>query len=348
MTRADDHTAASAPQPLDRRLSVAPMMDCTDRHYRTLVRQISRHTLLYSEMVTTGAVLHGPRERLLGFDAVEHPLALQLGGSDRDELARSAEIAQAWGYDEVNLNVGCPSDRVQTGRFGACLLKEPETVAAACAAMRRACDLPVTVKTRIGVDELDSYDHLLAFVDRVAAAGVTSFTLHARKAWLQGLSPKENREVPPLDYARVRRLKADRPELEIVLNGGLPTLEAARAEIDAGVDGAMIGRAAYGDPWMLADADPWLAGTPAPCADRRQVVDAMVAYARRMQAADVQVKRVAQHMLGLASGLPGARHFRRYLSEHTRADDAPPERIAEAWDLVEAACARADAKRAAA
>jgi tRNA-dihydrouridine synthase A len=348
MTRAADHTAASARPPLDRRLSVAPMMDCTDRHYRTLVRQISRHTLLYSEMVTTGAVLHGPRERLLGFDAVEHPLALQLGGSDADELARCAEIAQAWGYDEVNLNVGCPSDRVQTGRFGACLLKEPETVAAACAAMRRACDLPVTVKTRIGVDELDGYDHLLGFVDRVAAAGVRSFTLHARKAWLQGLSPKENREVPPLDYARVRRLKADRPELEIVLNGGLQSTEQARAEIDADVDGAMIGRAAYGDPWMLADADPWLAGTPAPSAERRQVVDAMVAYARRMQAQDVQVKRVAQHMLGLASGLPGARHFRRYLSEHTRADDAPPERIAEAWDLVEAACARAEAKRAAA
>ena len=347
MTRAMDHTAA-APQPLDRRLSVAPMMDCTDRHYRYLVRQISRHTLLYSEMVTTGAVLNGPRDRLLGFDAVEHPLALQLGGSDPEELARAAEIAQAWGYDEVNLNVGCPSDRVQTGRFGACLLKEPETVRAACAAMRGACDLPVTVKTRIGVDELDSYDHLLGFVDRVAEAGVQSFALHARKAWLKGLSPKENREVPPLDYARGRRLKADRPELEIVLNGGLQTLDAARAEIEGGVDGAMIGRAAYADPWMLADADPWLAGTRAPSADRRQVVDAMVAHARRMQAADVQVKRVAQHMLGLASGLPGARHFRRYLSEHTRADDAAPERIAEAWDLVEAACARSEAKRAAA
>jgi tRNA-dihydrouridine synthase A len=348
MTRDADHTAAAADQPLDRRLSVAPMMDCTDRHYRYLVRQISRHTLLYSEMVTTGAVLHGPRERLLGFDPVEHPLALQLGGSDADELARSAEIAQAWGYDEVNLNVGCPSDRVQTGRFGACLLREPETVAAACAAMRTACDLPVTVKTRIGVDELDSYDHLLSFVDQVAGAGVTSFTLHARKAWLKGLSPKENREVPPLDYARVRRLKADRPELEVVLNGGLQTLDQARAEIDAGVDGAMIGRAAYGDPWMLADADPWLAGAAPPSADRRQVVGAMVAYARRMQAENVQVKRVAQHMLGLASGLPGARHFRRYLSEHARADDAPPERIAEAWELVEAAMARAEAKRAAA
>jgi tRNA-dihydrouridine synthase A len=348
MTVPHDHTAAPAPRPLDRRLSVAPMMDCTDRHYRYLVRQLSRHALLYSEMVTTGALLHGPRDRLLGFDALEHPLALQLGGHDPDELARCAEIAQAWGYDEVNLNVGCPSDRVRTGRFGACLLKEPETVAAACAAMKRACDLPVTVKTRIGVDELDSYDHLLAFVDRVAAEGVSSFTLHARKAWLRGLSPKENREVPPLDYRRVRRLKADRPELAVILNGGLQTLAQARAEIAAGVDGAMIGRAAYGAPWMLIDADPWLAGAPAPSADRRQVVDAMVAYARRMQARDVPVKRVAQHMLGLASGLPGARRFRRYLSEHTRADDAPPERIAEAWDLVEAAIARAEAKRAAA
>ncbi|MBK1668717.1 tRNA dihydrouridine(20/20a) synthase DusA [Rhodovibrio sodomensis] len=348
MTASQDHTAAPARQPLDRRLSVAPMMDCTDRHYRYLARQISRHTLLYTEMVTTGAVLHGPRPRLLGFDPMEHPLALQLGGSDPAELARAAEIAQVWGYDEVNLNVGCPSDRVRTGRFGACLLKEPETVAAACAAMRRACDLPVTVKTRIGVDDVDSYDHLLAFVDRVAAAGVSSFALHARKAWLQGLSPKENREVPPLDYARVRRLKADRPQLEILLNGGLQTLHDARAEIAAGVDGAMIGRAAYADPWMLADADPWLAGRPAPCAERRQVVDAMVAYARRMQACDVPVKRVAQHMLGLASGLPGARHFRRHLSEHTRADDAAPERIAEAWDLVEAAVTRAEAKRAAA
>jgi tRNA-dihydrouridine synthase A len=341
--------ADRAPAPLDRRLSVAPMMDCTDRHYRFFARLLTRRTLLYSEMVTTGAVLHGPRGRLLGFDAGEHPVALQLGGHDADELARSAEIAQAWGYDEVNLNVGCPSDRVQTGRFGACLLKEPATVRDGCAAMRRATDLPVTVKTRIGVDEQDSYEALLAFVDTVAEAGVTSFALHARKAWLKGLSPKENREIPALDYARVHRLKADRPELEIVLNGGVQDLDQARAQLDAGLDGVMIGRAAYSHPWILAEADRTIFADPtAEVPDRRAVIAAMVAYARAMQAREVGVKRVAQHLLGFASGLPGARHFRRYLSEHTRADDAPPERIREAWDLVEAALARAEEKRAAA
>jgi tRNA-dihydrouridine synthase A len=337
----------STPAPLDRRLSVAPMMDCTDRHCRWFLRRISRRALLYTEMVTTGAVLHGDPEKILAFDPAEHPVALQLGGSDPGELARAAEIAQAWGYDEVNLNVGCPSDRVQTGRFGACLLKEPETVADGVAAMRRAVDLPVTVKTRIGVDDLDSYDHLLRFVDRVAAAGCGSFALHARKAWLQGLSPKENREVPPLDYARVRRLKADRPELEIVLNGGIQDLDQATAELAAGVDGVMLGRAAYHTPWVLAQADRRIFGDAgAPLPERAAVVDALVAYARREAAAGTPVKRIARHVLGLAAGLPGARAFRRHLSETTRADDAPPERIAEAWALVEQACARAEAKRA--
>jgi len=337
--------ATPTPAPLDRRLSVAPMMDCTDRHCRWFLRRISRRALLYSEMVTTGAVLHGDPDKLLAFDPAEHPVALQLGGHDPDELARAAEIGQRWGYDEINLNVGCPSDRVQTGRFGACLLAEPDTVAAGVSAMIRAVDVPVTVKTRIGVDATDSFEHLLAFVDAVAAAGCRSFAIHARKAWLQGLSPKQNREVPPLDYDRVYRLKQARPELEIVLNGGVPDLDAAEAHLAAGVDGVMLGRAAYHTPWVLAQADARIFGAAGAAPTRAQAVDALVAYAARQRADGVPVKRVARHLLGLCAGLPGARHFRRHLSETTRADDAPAERIAEAYAIVEAAQARAEAKR---
>jgi tRNA-dihydrouridine synthase A len=340
MTRAADHTAASARPPLDRRLSVAPMMDCTDRHYRTLVRQISRHTLLYSEMVTTGAVLHGPRERLLGFDAVEHPLALQLGGSDADELARCAEIAQAWGYDEVNLNVGCPSDRVQNARFGACLMAEPDLVAHCVAAMGAATRLPVTVKCRIGVDAMDEDADFRRFVDTVAGAGgVETFYVHARKAWLQGLSPKENREVPPLNYGRVHRLKADRPDLEVILNGGLVDLDAAAAQLPF-VDGVMLGRAAYQDPWLLAEVDRRVFGDAAPAPTREAVVAAVRAYAVRQAAEGVPVKAVARHVLGLFNGLPGARAWRRILSEGMHAADAGPEIFDAALEPVRAAAAR--------
>ena len=246
--------------PIDRRLAVAPMLDWTDRHFRWFVRRITRHTLLYTEMVTTGALLHGgDRERFLGFDDDEHPVALQLGGADPHELAICARLGAERGYDEINLNVGCPSDRVQHGRFGACLMAEPALVADCVKAMRDAIDVPVTVKHRIGIDERDSYEALCAFVDTVAAAGCDAFVVHARKAWLSGLSPRENRSVPPLRYDVVHRLKRDFPGLTIVLNGGIESLDAAQAQL-AYVDGAMIGRAAYHDPWVLAEADEQIFG----------------------------------------------------------------------------------------
>jgi len=245
---------------LDRRLAVAPMLDWTDRHFRWLVRRITRRTLLYTEMVTTGALLHGgDRERFLGFDEDEHPVALQLGGADPRELAACARLGAERGYDEINLNVGCPSDRVQSGRFGACLMAEPALVADCVKAMRDAIDVPVTVKHRIGIDERDSYHALCDFVGTVAAAGCDAFVVHARKAWLSGLSPKENRSVPPLRYDVVHRLKRDFPGLTIVLNGGIESLDAAQAQL-AHVDGVMLGRAAYHDPWVLAEADEQIFG----------------------------------------------------------------------------------------
>lgn len=239
---------------IDRSLAVAPMLDWTDRYCRYFLRQISRHTLLYTEMVTTGALLHRDPARFLDFDADEHPLALQLGGSDPDELAACTRLATQWGYDEVNLNVGCPSDRVQSGRFGACLMAEPALVGDCVAAMCAATDRPVTVKHRIGIDDRDSYDELTRFVATVAESGCETFIVHARKAWLQGLSPKQNREVPPLQYAVVHRLKADFPHLAIVINGGFKTLDQVEQQLTQ-VDGVMIGREAYQNPWLLAEAD---------------------------------------------------------------------------------------------
>ncbi len=249
-----------------RRLSVAPMMDYTDRHARYLLRLISRRTLLYTEMVTAAAVVHGDTARLLAFDAAEHPVALQLGGADPAEMAQAARIGAEFGYDEINLNIGCPSDRVQSGRFGACLMAEPDTVADCVRAMRAQTDVPVTVKTRIGIDHRDSYEELCAFVDKVAEAGCETFIVHARKAWLQGLSPKQNREIPPLDYPRVHRLKRDYPELEIIINGGIRSLDETEREL-AEVDGVMIGRAVFDDLWMLAEADRRLFGSAEPVAD---------------------------------------------------------------------------------
>lgn len=318
----------------DRRLSVAPMMDCTDRHDRFFLRQITRHTLLYTEMVTADAVRFGDRARLLDFDTCEHPVALQLGGCDPAALAEAARIGADWGYDEINLNVGCPSDRVQSARFGACLMQAPTLVARCVAAMRAAVDLPVTVKTRIGVDHQDSFAFLLAFVDTVAAAGCQSFIVHARKAWLKGLSPKENRERPPLDYARVHALKTARPSLEIILNGGLESLEQAQAEIGRGLDGVMLGRAAYHTPWVLADADRLFWNEPATAPERAAVVDAMMVYAARLRREGLPIRMVTRHMMGLCAGLPGARAWRRHLSEVARHDEAGPEVIAEAFAKV--------------
>lgn len=306
------------------------MMDYTDRHARYFLRLCAPRTLLYTEMVTTGAILHGDAHRHLRHDPAEHPLALQLGGSEPDELARCAEQAEHYGYDEINLNVGCPSDRVQSGRFGACLMREPERVAESVAAMCAASTLPVTVKTRIGVDHDDSYAFLCDFVSQVAAAGCRSFTLHARKAWLQGLSPKQNREVPPLDYARVHRLKRDFPALEVVINGGLTTWAEIAVQLEH-VDGVMIGRAAYASPYDLAawDAALW-GGAPRP---RHDLVRAMLPYIETQLAAGERLAAITRHMLGLFQALPGARAWRRYLSEH-----AP--RRGSGVEVVEAALAK--------
>ena len=298
---------------IDRRLAVAPMLDFTDRHFRWFIRRITRRTLLYTEMVTTGALLHGDRERFLGFDDDEHPVALQLGGSEPRELAVCARLGAGRGYDEVNLNVGCPSDRVQHGRFGACLMAEPGLVADCVKAMRDLVDVPVTVKHRIGIDARDSHEALCDFVGTVAAAGCDAFIVHARKAWLAGLSPRENRTVPPLRHDVVHRLKRDFPGLAIVVNGGIESLDAAKAQL-AHVDGVMLGRAAYHDPWVLADADQRIFGATPRIVSRREVAEAMLPFIADQAAAGVPVSRISRHLLGLFHGVPGARAWRRALS----------------------------------
>ncbi|MTD32855.1 tRNA dihydrouridine(20/20a) synthase DusA [Paludibacterium sp. dN 18-1] len=304
-----NHAARSA-----RRLSVAPMLDWTDRHYRFFARLISRHTRLYTEMVTTGALLHGDVERHLRFDDSEHPLALQLGGSELGELARCAGLAEQWGYDEVNLNVGCPSERVQKGAFGACLMAEPQLVTDCVKAMRDAVAIDVTIKHRIGIDKIEHYDYLREFVDTVAEAGCQTFIVHARNAILKGLSPKENREIPPLKYDYVYRLKQERPDLEIIINGGIKTL----ADIDthlAHVDGVMVGREAYHHPYLMADWDARYYGETQPARSREAVVAAMLPYVRARLAEGHKVRNIARHILGLFQGMPGARQWRRMLSD---------------------------------
>jgi tRNA-dihydrouridine synthase A len=336
-------SAQPAPQThLDRRLSVAPMMDRTDRHCRYFLRQLSARALLYTEMIPTGAILHGDRARYLAFDAAEQPLALQLGGADPGDLAECARIAEAWGYAEVNLNVGCPSDRVQNARFGACLMAEPATVAAAVRAMIAATALPVTVKCRIGVDDRDSYAELRDFVARVADAGCRSFAVHARKAWLQGLSPKENREVPPLKYERVHALKADFPALEIVINGGIASLDAAEDHL-AHVDGVMIGRAAYQDPWLLAEADKRIFGADRDRPSRADIVAAMRPYVAEQLAEGVYLSRITRHMLGLYAGVAGARAWRRHLSVHACRPGAGLAVLDDALMLAEGGAGRREA-----
>lgn len=315
------------------------MMDWTDRHCRVLHRQLSRHALLYTEMVTAEAILHGDVERLIGFDAGEHPVALQLGGSDPGKLAAAARIGAERGYDEINLNVGCPSDRVQEGRFGACLMAEPDLVAACVAAMQAEVGVPVTVKCRIGIDDQDGEADFQRFVDRVAAAGCATFIVHARKAWLKGLSPKENREVPPLDYGRVYRLKAARPDLKVVINGGIASLDEAALHL-AHVDGVMLGRTAYQTPYILADVDRRFFGSSVEPVSRAGVVHGMLGYIDRHIARGGRLNNVTRHMLGLYHGQPRARLFRRYLSEHGVGPDASIGALIEALARVEGAGSR--------
>jgi tRNA-dihydrouridine synthase A len=320
--------------PTNRRLSVAPMMDWTDRHCRYFHRLLAPQAVLYTEMVTTGAILHGDCDHLLTFDPAEHPLALQLGGSESDELARCSKIAQARGYDEVNLNVGCPSDRVQKGRFGACLMREPELVRDCVSAMMDAVDIPVTVKTRLGVDELDSYPCFSDFIHCVAQSGCTIFVVHARKAWLSGLSPKENREVPELCHEWVYRLKQESPQLTIILNGGVATASGAVAHLEH-VDGVMLGRAAYHNPWMLIECSQALGGQPG-VPDRTAAVLAMSQYIEEHIAQSVPVKHISRHLLGLFQGLPGARSWRRYISDHAHRDEADSRLLFKAMDQMQA------------
>ena len=316
------------------------MMDWTDRHCRSFHRILTRRTLLYTEMVTTGALIHGPRERLLAFSPGEHPVALQLGGSDPADLARCAVMAEERGYDEVNLNCGCPSDRVQNGRFGACLMAEPELVADCVAAMKAKVRIPVTVKCRIGIDEQDPEASLRRFVDTVAAAGPEVFVVHARKAWLKGLSPKENRDVPPLDYDLVRRVKAERPHLTIVLNGGVKTLDEAKAHL-AWADGVMMGRAAYEHPFLLARVDSALFGAADPVASAEEAVAAFLPYVERELAQGAPLIAMTRHILGVFAGRAGARLFRRHLSEQAHKRGAGIEVLREALARVAPAAAEA-------
>lgn len=313
------------------RLSVAPMMDWTDRHCRVFHRALAPHARLYTEMVHAQAVLHGDRDRLLGFDGVEHPLALQLGGSEPGMLAQAARIGADWGYDEINLNVGCPSDRVQAGRFGACLMLEPQRVADCFAAMQAAVAVPVTIKCRIGVDDQDEAASLFGFIEALAAAGCRTFIVHARKAWLQGLSPKENREVPPLNYPLVHRLKRERPELQIAINGGIAT-DASVQEQLAQVDGVMIGRAAYHDPYLLHRLDRALFAPETPLLPREALLRSLEPHCRELGARGVAFKHFSRHILGLFAGQPGGRRFRQVLSEGAHRADA-------GWELVERALA---------
>ena len=317
----------------DRKFCIAPMMEWTDRHCRFFHRLLTRRALIYTEMVTTGAVIHGDRARLLAFDPAEHPVALQLGGCDPRALAQCARIAQDFGYDEVNLNIGCPSDRVQEGRFGACLMAEPALVGDCVAAMRAAVALPVTVKCRIGIDDQDPQEALDALTRAVCEAGVDALIVHARKAWLKGLSPRENREVPPLDYERVHRLKRAHPQLPIVLNGGIESLEAARAQLGR-VDGVMMGRAAYREAWRLLAVDPLLFGAPAPFASAKDALAALLPYVERERARGTRLHAITRHVLGLFHAVPGARAFRRHLATAAVKPDAGAEVLMEALGLI--------------
>ena len=345
LTISNDPTVADTPvsyapkgecDPLDRRLSVAPMMDWTDRHQRMFMRCLTKKTLLYTEMVVSGAILHGDRSRFLGFDPRERPLALQIGGSAPQELAQCVKIVEKWSYDEVNLNVGCPSDRVQAGRFGACLMAEPTLVRECVRAMRHETDRPVTVKHRIGIDDLDTLDHLRRFIETVAEGGCRVFIIHARKAWLQGLSPKQNREIPPLQYDRVYRMQAEYPDLTFVLNGGVSSLQECHPHWDQGVAGCMIGRAAYQQPWILAEADRVLTGggEAVPPLGKTDVLRAFTPYLAAQLAQGVPLHCMVRHTYGLLHGEPNARLWRRHLSEKAPKRGAGIEVWHDALDLL--------------
>jgi tRNA-dihydrouridine synthase A len=316
------------------RFCIAPMMEWTDSHYRVLARLHSRKARLYTEMVTSAAIIHGDRERLLGYDASEHPLAVQLGGSNPDELARAVTICAAFGYDEINLNVGCPSDRVQNGAFGACLMREPELVARCVSAMKAACSIPVTVKCRIGVDDQEPREALFAMAGATLAAGADALIVHARKAWLKGLSPKENRDIPPLDYGLVHELKAAYPDVPIAINGGIDTIEAMREQLGF-VDGVMIGRAAYHNLSMLQQVDPDLFGVAAPHPSSRAAVEAFLPYIERQLSQGARLADITRHMLGLFAGRPGARAFRRHLATFAVRPGAGVGVVEEALRLVD-------------
>jgi len=318
----------------DYRFSVAPMMDWTDRHCRVFHRLLTRRARLYTEMLTTGAILHGDRKRLLGFDVSEHPVALQLGGSDPRDLAAAAAIGEGFGYDEINLNVGCPSDRVKDGRFGACLMAEPELVAEGVAAMKRAVNVPVTVKCRIGIDDQDPETALDRLARGVIAAGADALVVHARKAWLNGLSPKENRDIPPLDYDRVYRLKAAIPDVPIIINGGIGSLAEAKQHL-AYVDGVMLGRAAYQEPWRLLTVDADLFGEAAPFGNMKDVFEAMMPYIEGQLAQGARLHSMTRHFVGAFHGVPGARAFRRHLAENGVRQGAGISVLRDAIALVE-------------
>jgi tRNA-dihydrouridine synthase A len=318
---------------VNRRMSVAPPMDWTHRHCRFFHRLMTRRALLYTEMFTTNALLHGDRTRLIGFDPFEQPVALQLGGSEPKALAEAARIGADFGYVEINLNCGCPSDRVQEGRFGACLMAEAALVADGVAAMKAAVSVPVTVKCRIGIDDQDPVETLFGFAERVKAAGADALIVHARKAWLKGLSPKENREVPPLDYALVHRLKASYPDLEIILNGGIASLAQAQAEMGA-LDGVMMGRAAYQEPWRLLEVDAQMFGEPAPFISPKDAAVALIPYIERETAAGVRLAAITRHVLGLFRAVPGARAFRRHLATEAVKPGASALVMADALALV--------------
>lgn len=321
------------PSRLDYRFSVAPMMDWTDRHCRSFHRVLSKRALLWTEMVTADAVIHGDRERLIGFANEEHPVVLQLGGNEPDKMAEAARVAESFGYDEVNINCGCPSDRVQSGAFGACLMREPETVAACVTTMRAAVSIPVTVKCRIAIDEDPPRETLFGFIDQVADAGCEVFTVHARKAWLKGLSPKENREIPPLDYSLVSELRQNRPDLTIVLNGGIKTLDECQAHLKS-FDGVMLGRAAYQTPAILGGVDQQLFRDQA---ETVSGLDAVARYRPYMAARldeNVRLSSMTRHMLGVFNGLPGARLWRRVLSEKGPKPGAGLEVLDEALEAV--------------
>jgi tRNA-dihydrouridine synthase A len=318
---------------LSRTVSIAPMMEWTDRHCRYFLRLISHHVLLYTEMVTTGALIHGNRERFLAYDSSEHPLALQLGGSNPKELALCTRMAEDYGFDEVNLNVGCPSNRVQSGCFGACLMREPELVAECVAAMNQAVQLPVTVKTRIGVDEQDSYELLSQFINMVAQAGCRTFIIHARKAWLQGLSPKENREIPPLRYEVVHAIKRDFPQLEVVINGGITTLEEIQGHLKW-IDGVMIGRAVYHNPYLLAQIDQHFYGDFHPLLTRHEIIEGFLPYMEQQLIQNISLSSMTRHILGIFQGQSGSRVWRRHLSENAHRSGSGTEIIREALRRV--------------